>query len=289
MNLHHLYVFCAVSKWKSFGKAANDINISQPAVSQQVKLLEDSLNKKLLERKGRNVSLTNYGELLFEYGVRIFHLVEEAQNSLTTMSKYQERLVIGTTIIPGSNLLFGVLMEFIQTHGHVHYDIALSQSNDELVDKLLKNQIDIAITYEGIILHDDIKTKKIVHDELVLVLPGKHPWADGQLLSLDQILTLPFIFSNRDFFVQQTLESILLGSKVNVVLQLPSFELVKSAILHGLGVSLLPLSSISLELEHGNLAIANCNVFRVPRHVMAMYKNNHTSSIMTKSFVDFLT
>lgn len=287
MNLHHLYVFCAVAKHKSFGKAADEINISQPAISQQVQKLEDSLEKKLVERKGKFFKLTNHGVTMFEYGKRIFKLADEAKKAISVMESYQERILIGTTIIPGLSYVLDYIADFIEEKGHINFDVKICSTNDELITNIIKNQIDIAIAYEGIILRDDVQTKKIAHDELVLVIPGKHPWANGQILSFEEVLTLPFIFLDHDFFIQQILEVILSGNRVNVVFQFDSYEMVKSAIIRGLGVSMLPLSLIKSELEHGQLAVANCNIFRIPRHIILMYKNNFQLSTITEDFIGF--
>lgn len=289
VNLHHLYVFCAVASNKSFAKAANDINISQPAVSQQIQKLEQSLGKKLIERKGKLFKLTSHGETLFEYGKRIFEIAEEAENALSTMGQHQEKIFIGTSIIPGTYFLPDFIANFIEKKGHINFNVSLESTNVDLIEKIVKNQMDVAISYESIILRDDIQSKIVARDELVLALPGKHPWANGQLVSFEEVLTLPFIFFNHNFFIQQVLENILSGYRVNVVLQFSSLEMIKNAIMRGLGVSLLPYSSIKFELEHGQLAIANCNIFRVPRHIVLMYKRNNMMPNIVESFIKFLS
>jgi len=288
MNLHHLYIFCVVAESKSFAKAAAEINISQPAVSQHINKLESSLGKKLIERRGRLFRLTNYGETLLEYGRRIFNMVEEAETALLRVGRHQEKLFIGTSNIAGTYYLPDFISGFIEKNAYVSFSTFFEDNNIELIEKLIKNQIDIAITYESVILRDEIHMSRIIQDELVLVLPGKHPWASGQLVSFEELLTLPFIFYSNDNFIQTIMESILSGNHVKVILQFGHLEAVKAAIMRGLGVSMLPYSAIRLELECGLLAVANCSVFRVPRHLVMMRKRSAVATEPIQRFTDYL-
>lgn len=272
MNLHHLYIFCEVAERKSFAKAAAKINISQPAISQHVQKLEADLGKKLIERKGRLFRLTTHGETLLEYGRRIFAMAEEAENAVRRFGQPHKRLFLGATQVIGTYFLPAFIAKFTENNPYVQFDVSLTEQTNELMDKIIKNEIDIGIAYESVVLRDDIEVSRIVQDEFVLVLPGSHPWASGQLVSLEEIVTLPFIFYPPGHFIQPVLENTLSGNPVNVTLQLGHLETVKQAIYRGLGVSMLPLSSIRHEVQHGLLAVANCPLFRVPRHLVSMHK-----------------
>lgn len=288
MNLHHLYVFCVVAESKSFAKAAAEINISQPAISQHINKLEFTLGKTLIERRGRLFRLTNHGEMLLEYGRRIFSMVDEAENALLRVGRHKEKLFIGTSTITGTYFLPDTISGFMEKNPYVSFNTFFEDNNTEIIEKLIKNQIDLAITYESVILRDEIHVSRIFQDELVLVLPGKHPWASGQIISFEEILTLPFIFHSPGLFIQSIMETILSGNYVNVILQLSHFEAVKAAIVRGLGVSMLPYSAIRLELESGLLAVANCSAFRVPRHLVMMRKRSPVSSEPIQRFIDFM-
>lgn len=272
MNLHHLYIFCEVAERKSFAKAAAKINISQPAISQHVQKLEADLGKKLIERKGRLFRLTTHGETLLEYGRRIFTMVEEAENAVKRFGHPHKRLFLGATPVIGTYFLPAFIAKFTEVNPYVQFDVSIAEHTNELIDKITKNEVDIGIAYESVVLRDDIEVSRIVQDEFVLVLPGSHPWASGQLVSLEEIVTLPFIFYPPGHFIQPVLEHTLSGSPVNVTLQLSHLETVKQAIFRGLGVSMLPLSSIQHEVQHGLLAVANCPLFKVPRYLVSMHK-----------------
>jgi DNA-binding transcriptional LysR family regulator len=281
MNLHHLYIFCVVAENKSFAKAAAKVNISQPAISQQVQKLEANLGKKLIERKGRLFRLTTHGETLFEYGRRIFYMVEEAENAVLRFGYPRKRIFLGATSITGTYFLPAFIAKFTEMNPYVQFNVSLEEHTNVLLENIIKNEIDIAITYETVILKDDIQVSRIIQDEFVLVLPGNHPWASGQLVSLEEIVTLPFIFYNQDHFIQPILESALSGSSVNVTLQLSQLEAVKNAIYRGLGVSMLPLSSIRVEVDHGLLAVANCPAFQIPKYLVSMHKKmNHLPDLI---------
>lgn len=288
MNLHHLYVFCVVAEMKSFAKTALEINISQPAISQHISKLESTLGKKLIERKGRVFRLTHHGETLFDYGQRIFSMVDEAENALLRVGRHQEKLFIGVSNLTGTYYLPDIISSFTENNPHVSFNTVFEDNNAELIDKLIKNQLDIAITYESVILRDEIQVNPIIQDEIVLVLPGNHPWASNQLVSIEEIITLPFIFHSPDVFIQSIMENILTGHNINVILQLGYLESVKSAIIRGLGVSMLPYSSIRFELEAGLLTVANCPIFRVPRNLVLMRKRSAISTELINRFNDYL-
>ncbi|WP_251551104.1 LysR family transcriptional regulator [Neobacillus muris] len=288
MNLHQLFIFCSVAKNKSFINASQELNISQPAISQHIRSLEEGLGKKLIERRGKLFRLTHHGETLYEYGVRIFSMVDEAKNALEHLGISQKNILIGTSEIPGTYYVPKVLQRFMEQNPYIHFDVGFEENNTKLIDKLITNQIDIILTYESVILRDDIEVKKIYQDDLVLAIPPRHPWANGQLITFEEVLTLPFIFYSSKFFVQQILENILSGHKVNVILQLNHFEAVKSCIMHGMGVSLLPYSAIEMELKHGIIATANCRTFQVPRNLVAIYKKSEVFPKILKQFIDAL-
>ncbi|WP_159887735.1 LysR family transcriptional regulator [Paenibacillus puerhi] len=288
MNLHHLYVFCVVAEMKSFAQAASEINISQPAISQHINKLEESLGEKLIERKGRVFRLTHHGETLFDYGKRIFNMVEEAEQALMRVGRHQEKLFVGVSNLTGTYYLPDMIAGFIEHNPHVYFNTIFEDSNTNLIDKLIKNQLDIAITYESVVLRDEIQVSSIIQDEIVLVLPGNHPWASNRLVSFEEIITLPFIFHSPDVFIQSMMENILTGHNINVVLQLGYLEAVKSAIISGLGVSMLPYSSIRVELEAGLLSVANCQMFRVPRNLVLMRKRSAISTELITQFGDYL-
>lgn len=288
MNMHQLYVFCVVAEQKSFAKAAREINISQPAISQHIHNLETYLDKKLIERSGRTFFLTHHGETLYDYGQRIFSMVNEAEQALLRVGRHQEKLFIGVNNLTGTYFLPEFISNFIEKVPNVSFQTVFEEDNRELIEKLIKNQIDIAITYESVILRDEIQISPITQDEIVLVLPGNHPWASKQILSFEEVLTLPFIYHDPDFFVHSVMEHILTGYNIQSILQLGCIEAVKQAIMKGIGVSMLPFSSIRTELETGKLSVANCSSFRVPRNLVLMQKKNTVSSERLKQFKDFL-
>jgi DNA-binding transcriptional LysR family regulator len=278
-----------VAKLKSFAKASAEIHISQPAISQHIQKLETTLGKKLIERRGRLFRLTSHGDMLLEYGARIFDMVNEAENALTRVGRHQEKLFIGSSTLTGTYMLPDIISTFIEKNPYISFITCLEEKNHELIEKLIKNQIDVAITYESVVLRDDIHVSRIMEDDLVLVLPGKHPWASGRLVSFEELITLPFIFHSPDYFIQTIMENILAGHHVNVVLQFDHFEAVKASVVRGLGVSMMPYSACKFELEHGLLAVANCLAFRVPRHLVMMRKRSAVTTDILQRFSAFVT
>jgi len=288
LNLYHLQIFCAVAENRSFAKAAEKINISQPAISQIIQKLEAYLDLRLIERKGKMFQLTSHGELLFEYGKRIFNMADEAENALKRFGTPRQRLFLGATSICGAHVLPAFISRFMEMNPYVQFYVSSTEHNHELIDKLVKNEVDLAVTYETLVLRDDIEVTRIIQDEFVLALPRSHPWASGQLVSEDEIVTLPFIIYNQGHIIRPIMESMLSGRSINVALQLNQLDAIKNAISHGIGVSMLPLSAIRWEVRHGLLAVANCPTFRVPKYIVCMYKKTNRLPGLLASALDCL-
>ncbi len=173
LNLHQLATFQVVAKHCSYVRAAEELHFSQPAVSAQIRQLEEALGVKLFEQIGRKTYLTEAGEQLHTYSLKIFSVIDE---TLETMEKLRSpdfgRLRVGADTTVGTYVIPGLLGKFHQSYPEV--EISLDVVNRAaLVERIMSNQIDIAIVGR---VPDDIPVviEPFLPNELVIVATPFH-------------------------------------------------------------------------------------------------------------------
>src|SRR6266699_4801791 len=166
-NLHQLATFQVVAKHCSYVRAAEELHFSQPAVSAQIRQLEESLGVKLFDQIGRKTHLTQAGEELFLYSQKIFSVIDETLEIMESLrSPYYGRLSVGADTTVGSYVIPGLLGKFRQIYPQV--EISLEVLNRaSLVDALVSNRVDMAVMGTG---PDDmpVEIEPLAYNPLVL-------------------------------------------------------------------------------------------------------------------------
>lgn len=177
MNLHLLRIFHAVGEHTSFSRAAEHLGVSQPAVSKALRELEDQLDVVLIERGARVVSLTEAGQVLFEYAVGIFAMEHEALEALQAYSDLERgRLRIGASMTVAAYWLPGYVADFAQAHPGV--SLSLTSANTQTIaESLLACEVDIALV-EGPVEDERIESRPWREEALLIVAPPDGPLAD---------------------------------------------------------------------------------------------------------------
>ena len=173
LNLHQLATFQVVAKHCSYVRAAEELHFSQPAVSAQIRQLEESLEIKLFDKIGRKTHLTQAGEELYLYSQKIFSVIEEMQETMESLRSPQYgRLSVGADTTVGTYVIPALLGKFHQMYPEV--DISLDVVNRAaLVEAIMSNRIDMAIVGR---VPDDIpvEIEPFAQNELVLVASPRH-------------------------------------------------------------------------------------------------------------------
>ena len=176
MNLHHLSVFNAVAETGGISRAAEQLNVSQPAVSRQIQALEESLGVILLERRPRGVQLTEAGEMLADYARRLFAIEAQATELFDDLRSLRTgALRLGGSMSIGNYFLPEVIADF-----HHHYpdiNISLEVGNTRFIlDMVRNNQVDIGFV-EGQFNEEEFDAECFMHDELIVIAPPSHALA----------------------------------------------------------------------------------------------------------------
>ncbi|MBI2563525.1 MAG: LysR family transcriptional regulator [candidate division NC10 bacterium] len=256
LNLHRVRVFHAVARRESYSRAAEDLHISQPAVSKHVLDLEEELGTKLFHRLGRRIVLTEAGRLMADYAQRIFVLADEARRALEELQGLERgRLHLGASSTPGNYLLPRALAAFQARYHRLELSLDIMASHD-VVDRVIRQELDLG--FVGATFAADLHVQPYMEDELVLILRPGHPLASVRTIPHEVLQKETFVLRDVASGTRTVAEAELkaLGITIRRFLELRSVEAIKQAVAEGLGISFISRYAVALEVRHKVLAVA---------------------------------
>ncbi|MDA8233655.1 MAG: selenium metabolism-associated LysR family transcriptional regulator [Clostridia bacterium] len=290
MNFNHLKVFQAVAKNLSYSLAAEELFVSQPTVSIQVKKLEDDLGIDLFEQLGKKIYLTEAGEVLYAYANRIFSLAADAETEVRELQGLRRgRLVLGASTTPGIYMLPSLLGTFLEQYPKIDYSLQVSNSH-RVQEQILANQLDCGIVGEEIRLNPLLVVEPLYEDELQVIVAKAHPLAGQGHLLLEELLEQRLILRERGSSTREVLEEKVLGQgrTLKVSLQLDSIEAIKQAVVANLGVSIVSKLSVESEITAGRLAMLRIQDLELVRKINLVYHREKRLSPIVKEFIKHL-
>jgi len=256
VTVHQLRIFRTVADRHSFSRAAEQLHLSQPAVSHQVKALASAVGSPLFETVGRRIHLTETGRLLAEHAARILAEFEAAGRAIDELHGLQRGLlrVVGDTTV-GIYVLPDVLGAFHQRHPAI--DVRLDVGNRQYVhDRLVANDADIAVVGRPWQRPDLALTiRPFLANELIAIASPSHSLAGARRVSLARFAAEPMILREQGSGTRETAEATLAraGRSIDVVMELGSNGALKRAVARGLGVAIVSRFAVGLELQLGLL------------------------------------
>ena len=289
VNFHQLSIFHTVARVGSFTKAAAELDISQPAVSIQVKQLERSLQTTLLSRLRRGVVLTDTGEAVYGYTKRIFSLADEMRYAIQDIKGLAAgKLTIGSSSTPGECILPLVIGIFHSRYPMV--EVSLSISNTQtVVDQILNRQRDLGMAGAPVD-QDGLVSFPYANDEVVLVSSSAHPLARRGQASVEDINGQSFIMREPGSATRKAAEDSLAesGVRVKVAMELGSNEAVKRAAAAGLGLGVLSKFSVGPDVAAGYLRVLRVSGWKCERPLTVFYRNDGHISTVQRAFLILL-
>lgn len=251
-----LVVFRTVATTLSFRKAAEELYLTQPAVSLQIKALEEDLGVRLFHRGGTYVKLTAAGRILLTYAAQVHGLLVHAEQEIAALSgDLAGTLALGASTTIAQYVLPHLLGDFCRTHPRV-YPTLISGNTEEIVEAIEKRKIALGFI-EGPSRSRHVKTEPFLKDEMVLIASPAHEWAEGAPVSLADLRTAPMLMRERGSGSRRVIELALerRGLKRNnlqIAMELDSTEAIKSAVEAGLGIGFVSRSALvkDLRLDH---------------------------------------
>lgn len=295
MNSNQLEVFCLIARVKSFSKAARLLHLSQPAVSAQIRSLEEHLGVELFERQPQGVEMTAAGRIVYRYATQILALWDSMEKHLDDLcGLHNEELVVASSSCLGNYALPCAIYDFGQKHpsARVRLEIANRQ---QVIRQLQDNQVQVGII-EGPPeeLDGEFKIKEVAEDFLVIIAAPKSPWVERQTVSLEDLRTEPLILREKGSGVRRAFEQVLADHSLslddfNVTAELGSMDAVKSAVQAGLGLSLSTRLAIKSELYRRSLHALELAEGPVAVTHYLVYRAGCYQSAVTRKFIQFIT
>jgi DNA-binding transcriptional LysR family regulator len=286
MDLDQLHTFLEIVRLKSFSKAAQSCFRTQPAVSAQVRQLEQDLNASLFERLGTKIALTPAGRIFAEYAEQILELRRRAQNTINEL----ERVPRGELLIAANEatciyVLPGVFSEFKKRFPNVQVLVDRSYGS-RVVEAVVDNQADFGITQLPV-KEKRLQVNKIHSDEIKLIAPPSHPLAERkQTLAADllgQPLLLPKTGTTR---ARLNAWMELVEDEIHVSMELDSTEMIKRFVMAGLGVGFLAATHCREEVASGRLAAISLGPEPMVRTVGLIYRRDKALSKAALGFIE---
>ncbi len=255
MHLETLKVFCDVVETRSFSVAASQNYVTQSAVSQQIRMLEEKYGKQLLERTRGNVQLTPAGEILYQVSKEIVQRFGELEARLQAVTKIVAGTVrVATVHSIGLYELSAQLKRFLKAYPQVQLQLEYSRST-KIYDDALKGTIDIGVVaYPS--RRPGITVMPFREDRLVLVCPPQHPLAKHKQVSIKKLAGEPLVGFDRDIPTRKETDRALRrhGIDARYVMELDNVEIMKRVVEIGIGLAILPEHAVRPEVRGGTLA-----------------------------------
>jgi DNA-binding transcriptional LysR family regulator len=290
MDTRQLAAFCEVVERRSFSDAASRLGVTQPAVSQQVRALEQRLGTQLLDRSGRRVEPTEAGLRLYRGAQRLLALEEQLLEELgQPEGPLRGTLEIGASTGPAAIVLPLLLCEFQRGNPEVRVELSVSDTQS-VVELVADRRLELGIVGAAR-RHRSVAFEPFFRDEVILVCPPGHPFA-GRSVELDELAKGPMILMQQGAGVRQMLEDELRkGGRrlrdLEVPLELGLQESVRSAVQAGYGVSFISRRAVEPDLAAGTLAEARVRGLDLAREIWIARAAGRAGSAAAQAFVAF--
>jgi DNA-binding transcriptional LysR family regulator len=258
LTLRQLRAFEAAATTLSHSRAAEQLHLTQPAVSMQIRLLEDELGLPLFRKQGRGLQLTEAGDELLRHARGILGAIRQAEEALTSMSSgvgsTRGQLHLG--VVPTANYFAPLLMmAFRERFPEVKLKLSVDR-RETILALLNEHQIDVAIAgYPP--SEADVEAEAFArHPHCIVAAPG-HPLAGKRRIAWSELKGQPFIFREPGSATRQFLEHLLQSQslQVNVTMELSGNETIKQAVMAGMGISFMSAHAFQIELAAGRMAV----------------------------------
>jgi DNA-binding transcriptional LysR family regulator len=291
MDLRQLHTFRTVVERGSFSGAAEELEISQPAVSFQIRALEDGLGERLLDRSGRRVSLTEAGEVAYRYARRMMALEHEMAREIGELGdRVAGPLVLGSSTGPGELVLPRLLGRFAGANPSVQVRLVVLDTQT-VCERVLDEDLELGIVgaarqQRGLVF------EPFMRDELVVIVPPGHHLAGEGVVRLEQLAAEPMLIQQEGSGVRSVVERALREAGVrdrdlHVAMELGLQQSVKAAVLDGFGLTVISRLAVEREVADGSLVALRVEGAGLAREFWSVRHAGRTTRRAVQAFLDF--
>jgi len=287
-TLRQLKVFEAMARNLSFSRAAEELHLTQPAVSIQVKKLEEHAGLPLFEQLGKKIHLTPAGEEMLHSSRLIIQQFKEVEQAMTQFKGVSGGKLNVAVISAGDYFVPRLLVEFARRHKGVTLNLSV-HNREALLGQLADNLTDLAIMVRPPLDMDTVAEPFAPHPYVIVATPD-HPLAARQHIPVSRLAREPFVVREKGSDPRNSMEEGFGGhlADLNIAMEIKSTETIKQAVIAGMGVSFLSAYTISLELQAGSLTVLDVQGFPLMLHWYVVHRKNKRLPPVAQAFKSFL-
>jgi DNA-binding transcriptional LysR family regulator len=292
MNFDHLKTFHKVALTGSFTKAAKQIFLTQPAVSQQIQALESSLGSTLFDRSGKKIRLTGEGEILLSYIHRLFHIYEEIELLLGQLRGLEKgNITLGATAVIGTYFLPVVIGRYNKKYPGIEIDLHMGNSN-KVHNMLLEGRVDLGFA-GSLKAHANLTGVCIHREKLLLVSAPYNPMTAKKSVTVDELDKVPFIWREKGTqtraLVKEWFEKTVGRNYPRKSIELQNLEAAKRTVVEGYGITVLPEIAVRREMHVGLLKRINLKGFDPSFDYYLFYLKGKIFSRAAEAFLEMIS
>jgi DNA-binding transcriptional LysR family regulator len=289
LNFNQFRVFYHAAKNLSFTSAANELFVTQPAVTAQLKSFEEFCNLKLFKKKGRRVYLTDEGKALFDYAEKIFRYEKEIENAIEDLKELKRGVLrLGTTKTYARYFMPFLISSFHKAHPHIKINLDEGSSRDmiySLVD--FKKEVAVIAKTED---HPEVNFIPFSKEEMVIIASNDHPLTKRGKITFKELASEPFIMKENGSGTRKRIEELFAQENCtpNVLMETSNTEFIKQLVQRAEGISFLVREAVVVEMKEEKLTAVPLKGRKIFMDVSIAYLKNQVLSPSARAFVDTL-
>ena len=287
MDVRGLEVFLSVAKHLNFTRAGEEVHLSQPSVSVRIRQLERDLGSKLFEQLGKRIALTEAGQLLLPYALRVMAAMDDALHAIDELKGLERgSLRIGASTTPGMYLIPRTIAQFKQQYPKIDVHLAVKDTRP-IEEGVIRNKFDFGFV-GGHLAGDEVDVLPWIIDHLVLVVPSNHVLARKTLVKVADLRKERFILREPGSATRAAVVNHLQKSdlKVETVMEMENPESVKKAVQSGLGIAFISKFAVETELKAKTLLAVRVKGLDINRELKIVYRKDKHLGRAAQTFIE---
>ncbi len=288
LTLRQLQIFAVAARHLSYARAAEELHLTPPAVSMQLKQLEDNAGLPLFERMGRGVALTEAGQMLVHHALRILGEIKDAEASLQALLGAEVGQLSVGLVSTAKYFMPRLLAHFAQRHSGVAVQFSVG-NRESLLQKLQDNAIDLAVMGRTPV-EIDAHAEPMASHPYILIGPADHPLRDARRFDLHELRHETFLLREEGSGSRRVAEEMFRNHLFTPprTISMGSNETIKQAVMAGMGISLISLHTLPLELKTGEVSVLDVIGTPIERTWYVVHMNGKRLLPAGQKFRNFL-
>lgn len=292
MDTIKLQAFCTVAELKNFSEAARKLNYTQPAISAQIRELENELKVTLFKKDGKRVELSDAGKAILPHAEQLLGNFQGLKCALPDSVEQRSLLVkIGASSLPGVHLVPGLMEKARSEYPLMSFSLSIS-NNYQIERMLYANQIEVGFVGRKRMQPPNgaMTEHLLMRDDLVAVFPPGHPLAECAELRIGDLAGLPLILPPRNILTRRQVEERFhqVGLGLEIALEIGNTEAIKHLVEHGIGITILCRSAIQKEAAAGRLCPVAVSGLDLARYFCLLTLKHQPRSKAAADFIEFI-